>query len=142
MSKESTPDRNALARRVEASLQKAEGIVSGLRKANTRLLVAGMASSAAATLVAGITAAQGPVVGTGIEGWRVACIVAAVFAAASTVSTGLNQQLKFSDRLAKGTQCVGRLKSLDIVIATGSRGWEEIVKEYEEIAKTYPELIS
>jgi hypothetical protein len=142
MSKESTPDRNALAQRVEASLQKAEGIVSGLRKANTRLLVAGMASSAAATLVAGITAAQGPVVGTGIEGWRVACIVAAVFAAASTVSTGLNQQLKISDRLAKGTQCVGRLKSLDIVIATGSRGWEEIVKEYEEIAKTYPELIS
>jgi hypothetical protein len=142
MSKESTPDRNALARRVEASLQKAEGIVSGLRKANTRLLVAGMASSAAATLVAGITAAQGPVVGTGIEGWRVACIVAAVFAAASTASTGLNQQLKISDRLAKGTQCVGRLKSLDIVIATDSRGWEEIVKEYEEIAKTYPELIS
>jgi ABC-type uncharacterized transport system substrate-binding protein len=142
MSKESTPDRNALARRVEASLQKAEGIVSGLRKANTRLLVAGMASSAAATLVAGITAAQGPVVGTGIEGWRVACIVAAVFAAASTASTGLNQQLKISDRLAKGTQCVGRLKSLDIVIATDSRGREEIVKEYEEIAKTYPELIS
>ena len=32
--------------------------------------------------------------------------------------------------------------SLDIVIATGSRGWEEIVKEYEEIAKTYPELVS
>jgi hypothetical protein len=142
MSKESTQDRDALARRVEASLKKAEGIISGLRKANTRLLVAGMASSAAATLVAGITAAQGPVVGTGIEGWRVACIVAAVLAAASTVSTGLNQQLKISDRLAKGTQCVGRLKSLDIVITTGSRGWEEIVKEYEEIAKTYPELIS
>ena len=142
MSKESTPDHDALARRVEASLQKAEGIVSGLRKANTRLLVTGMASSAAATLVAGITAAQGPAVGTGVEGWRVACIVAAVFAAASTVSTGLNQQLKISDRLAKGTQCVGRLKSLDIVITIGSRGWEEIIKEYKEIAKTYPEFIN
>ena len=142
MSKESTPDRNALARRVEASLQKAEGIVSGLKKANTRLLVAGMASSAAATLVSGITAAQGPVVGAGIGGWRIACIVAAVFAFASTVSTGLSQQLKISDRLSQGAQCVGKLKSLDIVITTRSRGWEEIVKEYEEIAKTYPELIS
>ena len=134
MSKESMQDRTALAQRVKASLQKAEGIVSGLRKANARLLITGMASSAASTLVAGITAAQGPVVGEGIEGWRVACIVAAVFGFVSTVSTGLTQQLKISDRLSKGTQCVGRLKSLDIVIATGSRAWEEIVKEYEEIA--------
>lgn len=142
MSKESTQDRNALVQRVKASLQKAEEIVSGLRKANTRLLVAGMASSAASTLVAGITAAQGPVVGEGTEGWRVACIVAAVFGFASTVSTGLSQQLKINDRLSEGTQCVSKLRSLDVVIITGSRSWEEIVKEYEEIAKTYPELIS
>ncbi len=142
MSKESTQDRNALVQRVKASLQKAEEIVSGLRKANTRLLVAGMASSAASTLVAGITAAQGPVVGEGTEGWRVACIVAAVFGFASTVSTGLSQQLKINDRLSEGTQCVSKLRSLDVVITTGSRSWEEIVKEYEEIAKTYPELIS
>ena len=142
MSKESTQDRNALVQRVKASLQKAEEIVSGLRKANIRLLVAGMASSAASTLVAGITAAQGPVVGEGTEGWRVACIVAAVFGFASTVSTGLSQQLKINDRLSEGTQCVSKLRSLDVVITTGSRSWEEIVKEYEEIAKTYPELIS
>jgi hypothetical protein len=142
MSKESTLDRNALTRRVTASLTRAEAIVSGLRKAHTRLLVAGMGSSAVATLVAGITAAQGPVVGQGTEGWRVACIVAAVFAFASTATTGLHQQLKIGDRVSEGTQCVGRLKSLDVVIGTGSRGWEEIASEYEEIAKAYPELIS
>lgn len=70
------------------------------------------------------------------------CIIAAVFAFGSTASTGLHQQLKIGDRLSEGTQCVGRLKSLDVVMTTGSRGWDEIAKEYEEIAKTYPELIS
>ncbi len=97
MSKESIQDRDALTQRVKASLQKAEKIISGQRKANTRLVVTGMTNSAASTLVAGITAAQGPIVGEGIEGWRIACIVAAVFGFASTISTGLSQQLKIRD---------------------------------------------
>lgn len=142
MSEEPTLDRGVLAKRARASLARAQQIVSGLGRTHARLLVAGMATSAAATLVAGITAAQGPVLGQGPEGWRLACIVAAVLAFGSTVSTGLHQQLKIGDRLSEGTQCVGRLKSLDVVMTTGSRGWDEIAKEYEEIAKIYPELIS
>jgi hypothetical protein len=141
MSKEPAPDRDALTRRVKASLRKAQQVASRLRQAHTRLLVTGIASSAASTLVAGITAAGGPVVGEGTEGWRVACIVAAVFAFVSTVSAALGQQLKVSDRLSKGTQCVGRLRALDVAIATSSQSWEEIVQEYQEIANTYPEFI-
>jgi hypothetical protein len=142
MSNGSSQDSNAVAMSVKASLQKAEGIISGRRKANTSLLVTGMTTSAASTLVAGITAAQGPLIGSGIEGWRVSCIIAAIFACAATISTGLSQQLKINDRILEGTQCVGKLKSLDVAITTGSRGLEEISKEYEEIAKTYPEFIS
>ena len=142
MSKETTQDRDALTQRVRASLQKAEKIISGQRKTNTRLVVTGMTSSAASTLVAGITAAQGPIIGEGTEGWRIACIVAAVFGFAATISTGLSQQLKINDRLLECTQCVGKLRSLDVVITTGSRSWEEIVKEYEEIARSFPEFIS
>jgi len=142
MPQEPTQDHQALAQTVKASLRKAEKIVFGLRHTHTRLLIAGIVSSAATTLVAGITAAQGPIVGDGTEGWRIACIVAAIFAFASTVCIGLNQQLKISDRLLTGTQCVGRLKSLDVGISISSRAWEEVTKEYEEIAKTYPELIS
>jgi hypothetical protein len=127
---------------VKDSLQKAQGHASSLRKNNGRLLVAGIVSSAATTLVAGFTAAQGPVVGgDGVAGWRLACIVAAVFGFVSTVCTGLSQQMKFSDRLSQGNQCVGRLRSLDVAITTGSRGWDEIAREYEDIAKTYPDLI-
>jgi hypothetical protein len=142
MSKEAAPDRDALTKRVGASLRKAESMASDLRKGNTRLLVASMVSSAIVTLVAGITSAQGPVIGEGIPGWRAACIVAAAFGLISTITTGLNQQLKMSDRLSEGTLCVGRLKSLDVTITTGSKSWEEIVREFEEIAKTHPEYIS
>jgi len=142
MSNGSSHDSNALAKSVKASLRKTEGIISGRRKANTSLLVTGMTTSAASTFVAGITAAQGPLIGVGIEGWRVSCIIAAVFAFAATISTGLSQQLKINDRIAEGTQCVGKLKSLDVAITTGSRSLEEITKEYEEIATIYPEFIS
>ncbi len=142
MASESNQNRDALTQSVKNSLKKAEEIISGRKKTNTGLMVAGMTTSAASTLVAGITAVQGPVIGTGTEGWRIACIIAAVFGFASTVSTGLSQQLKVNDQVAEGNQCVSKLRSLDVGITTGSRNWEEIVKEYEEIAKMYPELIS
>lgn len=142
MSKDSTQNQNAITQSVKKSLKKAEEIISGRKKTNTGLLVAGMTTSAASTLVAGITAAQGPVIGTGTEGWRITCIIAAIFGFAATVSTGLSQQLKINDRVAEGTQCVSKLRSLDVGITTGSKNWEEIVKDYEEIARTYPEFIS
>ena len=87
-----TQDRTALTERVKASINKAAGLVAGFRKTNTRLLTATIFSSAASSLVAGITAAAGPVVGEGTEGWRVACIIAAVFGFISTVATGIGQQ--------------------------------------------------
>jgi len=80
-----------LRENLKASIHKAEGLVNGSQKANTRLLSTTIVSSAAATLVAGVTAAIGPVVGEGTEGWRMACIVAAVFGFVSTVSTGMTR---------------------------------------------------
>lgn len=137
-----TPNvRKALTRRVQVSLQKAEEHASSLQRANLRLIVVSIISSAAATLVAGFTAAQGPVVGEGTAGWIIACLVAAVFSFATTVCLGLQHQLKISDRLSKWEQCVVRLVALDLAIATGSRGWEEVIKEYSEIARSYPEPI-
>ncbi len=141
MPKDLSQNRDPLTQSVKRSLKKAEGIISGRKKTNTGLLVAGMTTSAASTLVAGITAAQGPLIGTGIEGWRVACIIAAAFGFASTVITGLSQQLKVNDLVIEGNQCVSKLRALDMGIITGSRNWEEIIKDYEELAKIYPEFI-
>ena len=124
-----TQDRTALTERVKASINKAAGLVAGFRKTNTRLLTATIFSSAASSLVAGITAAAGPVVGEGTEGWRVACIIAAVFGFISTVATGIGQQQKYGDRLSEGSQCVGRIRYLDVVITTGGQKWQVIAKE-------------
>jgi len=101
-----------------------------------------MAFSGASTLVAGITSTGGPIIGSGIEGWRLACIVTAVFGFTSTISTGAIQQLESTDRLSKGKECLSKLRSLDLGITTGKKNWEEIIKEYEDLAITYPELIS
>jgi hypothetical protein len=141
MSKDGIEERRKVTESVKASLRKAGAIVSGYRKKKNRLLTTTMISSTAVTLVAGITAAVGPVAGTGVEGWRMACIIAAILGFVSTVSTGLSEQLKISDRLSEGRQGVGKLRYLDVVITTGNKSWEEITKEYEEIAKAYPDLI-
>jgi len=141
MVEQNARDLAAFAQMVKASLHKAEESTSGLRQTNTRLLVASIVSSAATAVVAGGTSVMGPVIGQGIPGWRLACTVAAILAFTSTVCTALTQQLRIGDRLTEGNQCVGRLRSLDLTIITGERSWEEITKEYGEIAKAYPELI-
>ena len=141
MSEDALANHKELIKSVKESLQKAEGIIAGYKKTNTRLLATTIVSSSASTLVAGITAALGPVVGDGTEGWRLACIIAAILGFVSTVSIGLGQQLKISDRLSAGKQGIGKLRYLDVIITTGSKNWEEIAKEYEGIAKAYPELI-
>jgi hypothetical protein len=140
MNKEPRQDLEAFAQMVKDSLRKAQEITSGLRRKNTRLLITGMVCSAGTTLVAGGTAAAGPVIGEGDAGWRIACIVAAVLAFVSTVATALTTQLKYDERLTQGNRCVGRLRALDVAIVTGSGNWEEISKEYEEVVKAYSEF--
>jgi len=135
-------ERRKVTESVKASLRKAGVIVSGYRKKKNILLLTAVISSTAVTLVAGVTAAAGPVVGTETEGWRMACIIAAIFGFISTVSTGLSEQLKISDRISEGSEGIGKLRYLDVVITTGNKSWEEITEEYEEIAKAFPELIS
>ena len=138
---EPTYGQDAIKQFVNNSLRKAQEQVSGLRKTNTRLLMTNIACSAATTLVAGGTAATGPIVGEGPAGWRISCIVAAIFAFVSAVITALIQQMNINEKLVEGNQCIGRLKDLDLSIATGSHTWEEITQEYREIVKTYPEHV-
>lgn len=140
--RKSTSKNDLLAQRVRANLRRAEAAAASLRKTSTRLLIASVTSSAGATLIAGITAARGPMVGEGIPGWRLACMAAAVFGFVSTLSTGINQRMKLSARLSKSMQLMGKLRSLDLMIATGSHSQNEIVEEYEELMKSHPELIT
>lgn len=140
------PDGNAnreeiLTRRIREGIDALDTRLRRLRRTNASLLITGIVASALSTLVTAVTAAQGPVVGTGTEGWRLACSVGAVFSFGTTVSIGVNQRLKIDERLAETTQCVGRLRALEVAMATGSRAWEDIADEYAEIVAAYPDLI-
>lgn len=141
MTTQSVPNREALFENVRRSLDQVDKRATRLRKMYRRLLIASTSGSALATFVAGVTAAQGPMVGEGTQGWRLACIVAAGFGFLSTLSSGASQQLKVSDRYTEGKECAGKLKSLQVMIDTGSRSWDEIAREYEGIVRTYPDLI-
>jgi hypothetical protein len=134
-------DQTALTKIVKDSLQKAQGRIAGLRNTNTVLMFSSIVSSAATALVAGGTAVIGPVAGAGDAGWRIPCLVAAFLAFTSTVTTALIQQMKTGERLMQATQCVGRLRALELAIATGSQSWNEITKEYGEVLKAYPDYI-
>ena len=135
-------DNSVLIGEIKSSLKKAEGVVTKQKRANSGTLITSFTFSAFATLVAGVTSAAGPVIGSGIEAWRAACILAAVLSFASTIITGVSQQLKLNDKLLEASQCVAKLRALNVGITVGSRPWEDATKEYEEIARTYPQLIS
>jgi len=116
-------------------------MAAGLRKTNRRLLVTSITSSAGSTLAAGVTAVTGPLIGAGIPGWRTACIVAALLAFISTITAGINQQLRYGERVSRGDQCVGKLQSLELTLSSGSSDWQVIATEYREIARRYPEFV-
>lgn len=141
MSESSKGDNKALTSGIRESLANAESKATSLKTRSSWLLFVSIVTSAASTFVAAFAVAQGPVVGEGIPGWRTTCIITALFSFATTVCVGLNQQFGMSDRVSKANECAGKLKSLDVAIATGSRDWEDIGKEYEAIVKEYPEEI-
>lgn len=137
----SNQENNILVQRIADSLKRVETETDRLRRASTRLIITGLFTSAAATLVAGLTAIAGPLVGEGIPGWRLACIAAALFGFIATMCTGLEQQLKFSDRLAEANQCLARMRSLELTLSTGSQSAEQIAGEYNDTLRNYPGLI-
>ena len=141
MQPETNSKRDQLIQRIRDSLRKAENYSLRLRKTYTRLVVGGFVGSTATVLVAGRTAVQGPLVGSGVEGWRLACIVAALLSLISTICVGLVQQLKLGERVPQGQLCVGQLRALDIALAIEGREFDEIAKEYEGVVKAFPEVI-
>lgn len=142
-----TQDRDGFAASVKASLSTAKNKTASIRQKDSQLFVANVVSPAAATLLATIAATIGgnamfaqAAARSEDGGWRLACILVAIFSFIATVSGMFKKQ--FEDRLVQGNQCVGRLLSLDLAITTGSSSWEAVAKEYGEIVKTFPEFIS
>lgn len=141
-----TQDHAAFAQTVKTTLANAKARIAGIRRTDTQLFLTNVVSPAASTLIGALAAAIG---GNNMfqqaaaqaedGGWRLACILVAIFGFIATVSGVLKKQVE--DRLSAGNQCVGRLLSLDLGITTGSLSWEDAAKEYGEILKAFPEFI-
>ncbi len=143
----SAQERELFAQSVKAGLHKAQERAAGFRKTDTLLFVTSVVSPAAATLVAALTALIGgnnifPQAAAQVDdgGWKLACALVAVLAFIATVSSMFKKQA--DDRLSQGNLCAGRLTALDAAIAVSSHTWEEVTKEYEDIVRAYPDLVS
>ncbi len=119
----------------------------GFRKTDTLLFVTSVVTPAAATLVSAFTALIGgnnifPQAAAQVDdgGWKVACGLVAILAFIATVTSMFKKQA--DERLSQGNLCAGRLTALDAVITISSHSWEEMTKEYEDIVKAYPDLVS
>ncbi len=137
----------AITQSVKTSLNTAKQRTDSLRRRDAQLFLANVISPAASTLIAALAAAVG---GNQVfsqaaaqaedGGWRLACVLVAVFGFAATISGVFKKQ--FEGRLAQGNQCVGQLLRLDLALSAGVSDLETAAKEYGEIVKAYPELVS
>jgi len=141
MQSEANSKKEQLGQRIRESLREAEAYSLRARKTYTWLVIGGLIGSAVTVLVAGGTAVQGPVGVTGIAGWRLACIIAAILSLISTICVGLVQQLKLGERLPKGQLCTAQLRALDLSLEIQGREPDEVLKEYEDILKAFPDVI-
>lgn len=131
---------SALLQRVRSDLESSERETLRLDRVNTRLISSSLVTSALATAIAGMTAAMGPLAGSGPPAWRWSCGAIAGVTALSGLLTGAHQRLNVAERLARVRACTGQLRALEL--AVGVRGQEagEGLRRYEELVAQYPEL--
>lgn len=123
---------------VRASLARAERHHQRVRRFDSRAMIAALATTASATVVAGIPAAMGTAPGS----WRVTCAVTAGLAAVGTIATGLRQQVAGGDRLAKSEACVGRLRAVEYGLSVGTLSAADADRAYQEVVRDYASIIS
>ena len=137
----STEARTILLERIREGIRKSDLQSVTLKKRNSRYITVGIIASALSTVIAGGTAAVGPVIAQGPPGWKLTCGLIAVCAGVATVFNGLQQQFSIAEKLAKATSCSGKLHSLEFALTINNRDPTEVVKEYETVISTYPEIV-
>lgn len=137
----SDTERREVQQKIKESLSRVNEQVARLKNANLRMITVSLGASALATLLAGFTAAMGPLAGQGPSAWKITCGAVAGFTALAGLMTGLHQKLSISERLAKSFSCAGRLNSLDLALSISKKDSESAAKEYEELISSYPDLL-
>jgi hypothetical protein len=120
---------------VEEDLQTAASHYYSLRKKVYLYFSAALLTGVFATLIAALAASNAPLFGKG-DGWRWTCGLIAVLTAFSSVLTALREKPS-SKQLEKVTECVGKLKALQLNIDK-----ENAVADYKKVVENYWEYIS
>ncbi len=142
MSSQAPVSQTSFLQHLNDSLVRAQRTAANFRRLNTSLVLTSLFSSAMGTMITGLTVANGPIIGTGVPGWRVSCILGAVLAFLTTISVGLSQQLRVSERLANSQACTGRLRALELILSTQSRSWESVVNDYEAVLREFADILN
>ncbi len=130
-----------LLKRIRASLADADLYTRRNQRLNSTLGTITIVGSALTAFLTALTAAQGPTVIPGVLDWQVTCSIGAVLSLITTICSGVSQQMNISQRLVLGSQCVGRLRALELVTSTQTRSAAEITDEYAEILRMYAETL-
>ena len=134
--------RSYLATRIQDNLRRVEVRAARLRRVNVRVQSANLILTTLATLLAGLTAAAGPLVGEGPPAWRWTCGAIAVVTAAAGLTAGFHQRFQLPDQLARVLSCAGRLRSLELGLQLARLSPQEASHEYEQLIASYPEDLS
>jgi hypothetical protein len=132
--------REFLLRRIREDLSRSQQQASRLGRVNGGLVTGILVTGAVTAGLAGVTAAQGPLVGQGPPAWRWTCGIVALISAMSTVLTGVHQRFTVAERLAKARACAAQLRALEFGLGQSNRDSVEAARQYEEILKQNPEL--
>lgn len=117
------------------TLRKAESHVGQARRDHLRIIVVALVASVLSALLTALPAALNqPVVGT----WRMTCGAAAVLSAVAAFTTGLQAQLRHADRIAEATECLGKLRALDVQHQLGALPEADFTRQFTEIVAKYP----
>ena len=141
MSEASRMAAQGMSQRITQHLRTVTAQGASLRRLNTLLIITSLVSSGLTTLLTGLTATRGPMIASGIPGWRLACVIAALLSFAGALCTGIMQQMRVAERLAKTPECLGNLRALDASIVAGRRADSEIAAEYEGILRSYGDVL-
>ena len=119
---------------IEEDLHTAIAHYNSLRRKAYIYFSAALLTGVLATLIAALAASNAPLFGKG-EGWRWTCGLIAVLTAFTSVLTGLREKPS-SKQLDKVTECVGKLKALQLNIDR-----ENLVADYKKVVENYWEYI-
>ncbi|MGB3292528.1 MAG: hypothetical protein WBB01_05955 [Phormidesmis sp.] len=128
-----------IVQNIAKSLEHSINVVNRVDRLNTALFFTSILSAATTTMITTLAATQGPIIGTGAPGWKLSCSIAAAFGLLATLAEGF--KVRTNDQMTRSRLCIERLKLLDMSIRYSQRPVAEIDREFDEIARIYPEAL-